>query len=68
MRFKIIFINFFCVYVRNNIFSRKNSSKQKSKNSYSKKESQLNINDLEIFNKVFNNLNNSYVDSLDHRK
>ena len=69
MRFKVI-LTFIFVFIIGITFSQERTpSKQKSKNSYSKKNPNLEKNnDLEIFNKVFNNLNNSYVDSLDHSK
>ncbi|OUW20578.1 MAG: hypothetical protein CBD21_03090 [bacterium TMED161] len=69
MRFKII-LTFIFVLMLGMIFSQERTkTKQKSKNSYSKKNPTLEKNnELEIFNKVFNNLNNSYVDSLNHSK
>ena len=69
MRFKVI-STFIFVFMLGITFSQeRTSSKQKSKNRYSKMNPNLEKNnDLEIFNKVFNNLNNSYVDSLDHSK
>ena len=69
MRFKLI-LTFIFVFMLGMTFSQeKTTIKEKSKSTYSKKNPKLEkSNGLEIFNKVFNNLNNSYVDSLNHSK
>ena len=69
MRFKVILTFIFMLLLGITFSQEKTNTKQKSKARYSKKNTSFEKNnELEIFNKVFNNLNNSYVDSLNHSK